>query len=96
MFTLFVESTRAERVSDTIFVKHKYLTQPSVSPEDVVVAVAHQLMVVLEGNAKGNHKELEILTKVAGLFDKLAKEKTEKANKNKQEQTNWKWDQKAP
>ena len=74
MFTLFAKSTRAERVSDTVFFKHKYLTQPTILPEDTIVAAAQQLTAALKGNAK-HHKELEALTKVADLFESIAREK---------------------
>ena len=59
------------------------MTQPIVSPEDAIVAVAHQLIAVLKGNTKGNNKELEALTKVAGLFDEITKDRAEIAKKNK-------------
>ena len=55
MLTFYAKARRAERVSDAIFFKHKYLNQPTVSPEDAVVSAAHQLMVVLKGNRKGNN-----------------------------------------
>ena len=73
MFTLFAKSTRAERVSDTVFFKHKCLTQPTVLPEDTIVAAAQQLTEALKGNAK-DHEELEALTKVADLFESIAKD----------------------
>ena len=66
MFNLFAKLTRAERVSDTVFFKHKYLTQPTVSPEDTIVAAAQQLRAALRGNTK-DHEELEALTKVEDL-----------------------------
>ena len=52
MFNLFEKSTGAERVSDTVFLKHKYPTQPLVSPEDTIVVAAQQLTSALKGNAK--------------------------------------------
>ena len=55
MFNIFAKTTRTERVSDTIFFKHKYITQPPVSPEDTIVAAAQQLTAALKGNARGNH-----------------------------------------
>ena len=76
MLNLFAKSTRAERVSDTVFFKHRYLTQPIVSPEDTIVAAAQQLTTALKGNAK-DHKELEALTKVADLSEEIARDKAE-------------------
>ena len=74
MFNLFAKSTRVERVTDTVFFKHKYLTQPTVSPEDTIVAAVQQLTAALKGNAK-DHEELEALTKVADLFEEITRDK---------------------
>ena len=68
MFNLFAKSTSVERVSDTVFSEPKYLTQPTVSSEDMIIAATQQLTVALKGNAK-DHKKLEALTKVADLFE---------------------------
>ena len=83
LFNLFIKATRAERVSGTVFFTQKYSTQPTVSPEDAMLAATHQLMALLKGNTKGNNEELEALTKVADIFDKITKDKAEMARKNK-------------
>ena len=75
MFNLFAKATRAERVSCTVYFKHKYLTQPTFSAEDTIVAAAQQLTASLERNARSNNKELEDLTKVADLSEEIAKGK---------------------
>ena len=38
MINLFAKTTRVERVLDTTFLKHKYITQTLVSPEDTIIA----------------------------------------------------------
>ena len=63
-------------MSDRVFFKHKYLTQPTVSPEDTIVAAAQQLTAALKENTK-HHEELEALTKVADLFEEIARDKAE-------------------
>ena len=57
-------------MSDTVFFKHKYLTQPTVPPEDTIVAAAQQLTAALKGNAK-DHKELQALKKWQTYSKKL-------------------------
>ncbi len=42
-------TTRATRISGAAFFKHKYLTNPSVTPEDQVIAAAAHLTNVLQG-----------------------------------------------
>ena len=40
---VYVKSTQSERMSETMFSKHKYLTNPKVSHADKVVAAAKAL-----------------------------------------------------
>jgi hypothetical protein len=47
-------STRATRVSDTAFFKHKYLTKPSVTPEDQIIAAAARLTNAIQGTITAN------------------------------------------
>ena len=82
IFNPYAKPTGAQKVWDIAFSKHKYLTQPAVSPDDVIVAAAHQLTAVLKGNAKGNNKDLEALTKLADLCNEIAKDEAEIAKKN--------------
>jgi hypothetical protein len=41
-------ASRATRISGAAFFKHKYLTNPSVTPEDLVIAAAENLTQALE------------------------------------------------
>jgi hypothetical protein len=34
---IYVKKTKSERISDTVFFKHRYLTQPTVTPADTVI-----------------------------------------------------------
>ncbi len=36
---IFAKKTRAKRLADTVFFKHKYLTQPTITPADAIVNV---------------------------------------------------------
>ena len=34
---VFVKATKSKRITDTVFFKHKYITQPTVTPADAIV-----------------------------------------------------------
>ena len=48
---MWVQETRNVRVGQTVFFKHKYLTQPSVTPLDAVVQATDDLCTVLKGRS---------------------------------------------
>ena len=58
-FNMYNKDTRSERVTGTIFFKHKYLTDPVIAPEDLVVAAAQQLTSALQGNMPGSNQQME-------------------------------------
>ena len=49
-FRLYITKTRATRIRVTVYFKHQYITNPTVSPESHVVAAAKQLAMTLQGN----------------------------------------------
>ena len=51
-WTVWSKDTRAMRVTGRVFFKHKYLTNPHVTPEDQVMAAAANLATVLTANKK--------------------------------------------
>jgi hypothetical protein len=69
---VYVTKTRATRISDTVFFKHQYITNPTLSPESHVVAAAQQLATALKGNIPAGNETAEALTKVSELFTKIA------------------------
>ena len=46
---VFVKKTQSKRVTDTVFFKHKYITQPEVKPADVIVKAYRDLRAALQG-----------------------------------------------
>ena len=46
---VFVKKTQAKRVTDTLFFKHKYITQPKVKPADIIIKAYHDLTSALKG-----------------------------------------------
>ena len=53
-FCVYITRTQM-RVSDTVFFKHQYITNPTISPESHVVAAAQQLATALKGNIPAGH-----------------------------------------
>ncbi len=83
-FKIYVSKTRATRVSDTVFFKHQYITNPVVSPESLVVAAAQQLTTALKGNIPAGNETAEALKKVSVLFTKIAEAKAAVAKAKEQ------------
>jgi hypothetical protein len=63
---------KSERISGTIFFKHRYLTQPTVTPADLIVKALGDLTQALKG--RRNMKEIgqiKALTKINELLDNI-------------------------
>ena len=46
---VFCKKTRAKRLADTVFFKHKYITQPTVTPADAIVNALTKLQDAIQG-----------------------------------------------
>ncbi len=61
---------KAEPVSNTVFFKHKYLTQPTLTPEDQVIKAIQDLRNVIQRskNKKGkvNFNAIKALSEILG------------------------------
>ncbi len=69
-FWVYITKTRATRINDTVFFKHQYITNLTVSPESHVVMAAHQLATAPKGNILAGKDMAEALKKVSKLFTK--------------------------
>ncbi len=49
MHVVFCKKTRAKRLADTVFFKHKYITQPTVMPADTIVNAFTKLRDAIQG-----------------------------------------------
>ena len=63
---MWMKDTRATRISATVFHKHKYITNPSVTPEDRIMATAGKLVAEIKGRmathiSKTDLHQLELL-----------------------------------
>ena len=72
---IYVKTTRSKRISDTVFFKHKYITQPTVTPADTIVKALDDLTHALKGmrNVKGE-AQIEALEKIDELLNNLPKQ----------------------
>jgi hypothetical protein len=68
-------STRATRISGTAFFKHKYLTDPSVTPKDQIIAAAAPLTNAIQGTITANMRTstLKLLGNLQSIFHDAAK-----------------------
>jgi hypothetical protein len=44
-----VKKTNSKRISDTVFFKHKYITQPTITPADMLKKATDNLAAALKG-----------------------------------------------
>jgi hypothetical protein len=60
-FWVYITKTRATRISNTVFFKHQYITNPTVSPGSHIIVAAQQLATALKGNIPAGNKMAEAL-----------------------------------
>ncbi len=83
-FHIYIVKTRATRISDTLFFKHQYITNPQVTPKTLIIKVALDLTSALKGTVLCNGKTAEVLQKFSKLFTNLAAAKSELAKAKEQ------------
>jgi hypothetical protein len=76
-FNVYIVKTRATRVSDSVFFKHQYITNPQIIPETLVMKAAAELTSALKGTVSKDAETTDALTKVSELFQKIAAAKAE-------------------
>ncbi len=68
---IFVKATQAKLISDTVCFKHKHITQPTLTPEDLVIKTIQDLSNAIKGGKKlGNNSNTQINT-IKGLTNAL-------------------------
>jgi hypothetical protein len=83
-FKVYITKTRATGISDTVFFKHQYITNPEVSPETMVIQAAQRLTSALQGTISQESETAEALKKVSELFTKIAAAKAAGAKAKEQ------------
>ncbi len=81
---IYIVKMRATRVSDTVFFKHQYITNPQVTPKTLVIKAAPELTSALKGTVSHNGKTADALEKFSKLFTNIAAAKAATANAKEQ------------
>jgi len=67
---IFCKKTRSERISDTVFFRHQYITQPTITPEDQIVKAVGDLSSALRRRRNLRGKEdMEILQQLNNILN---------------------------
>jgi hypothetical protein len=83
-FHVYIVKTRATRVSDSVFFKHQYITNPQITPETLVMKAAAELTSALKGTVSKDAETADALTKVSELFQKITASKAERTKAKEQ------------
>ena len=71
-YKVWVEKTKSTRISETVFFKHKYLTNPTVSPQDWVVKAANNLSRALANKGPVQSTDMTELKRLVEIFEQQA------------------------
>jgi hypothetical protein len=83
-FHVYITKTRATGVSDAVFFKHQYITNPQLTPETFIMKAALELTSVLKGTVPCAAETADALVKVSNLFHKIAQAKAATAKAKEQ------------
>ena len=76
---MYVTTTKLERITGTLLSKHKCLTNPTVTPEDAVLAATQQLAQAIQGTIPQGNEQLEQVHKVVEVFSNITNDKAKEA-----------------
>ena len=83
-FNVYIVKTRVTRVSDSVFFKHQYVTNPQITPETLIMMAAAELTSALKGTVSQDAETADALAKVSDLFQKIAASKADRAKVKEQ------------
>jgi hypothetical protein len=62
---VFVKATKSKQITDTVFFKHKYITQPTVMHADAIVNSYHNLVKTIQGLSNtNNHAHFKAIQRI--------------------------------
>jgi hypothetical protein len=79
--------TRATRISNLVFFKHQYITNPQLTPETLVLKAASELTSALKVTLSHKAESADALARVSKLFHKIAEAKAATAKAKEQQNT---------
>jgi len=83
-FNIYIVKMRATRVSDAVFFRHQYITNPQITPETLVMKAAAELTSALKGTVSQDAETADALAKVSDLYHKIAAAKADRAKAKEQ------------
>jgi hypothetical protein len=83
-FNVYIVKTRATSISDSVFFKHQYITNPQIMPETIVMKAAAELTSALKGTVSQVAETADALAKVSDLFQKIAASKADRTKAKEQ------------
>jgi hypothetical protein len=84
---IYVRKMRSERISDTVFFKHKYITHSTVTPVDTKVKALDDLTHALKGRKNANDEtQMEALEKINELLNNVPKHLEPERHQERQKQ----------
>ncbi len=82
-YKIYVKKTRSKRISDKVFFKHRYITQPTLTPADTIIKALNDLTHALKGrkNVEGD-AQIEALEKINELLNNIPRKITTEKEKH--------------
>jgi hypothetical protein len=86
-FHIYIVKMRATRISNLIFFKHQYITNPQLTPETLVLKAASELTSALKGTVWRKAETADALAQASKLFHIIAEAKAAMAKAKEQQNT---------
>jgi hypothetical protein len=83
-FNVYIVKRRATRISNLVFFKHQYITNPQLTPETLVLKATLELTSALKAMLSRKAETANALARVSELFHKIAEAKAATAKANEQ------------
>ena len=87
-FREYINKTKSERISDTVFFQHKHLTQPTVFKEDAVIAAAKRLHSTILGQVNPANEHYDRLKNLSDMFNSSQMKRQQKQRRNVHQKSN--------
>jgi hypothetical protein len=86
-FHIYIVKMRATRISNSVFFKHQYITNPQLTPETLVLKATLELTSALKGTVLHEAETADALAQVSKPFHKIAEAKAATAKAKEQRNT---------
>jgi hypothetical protein len=83
-FHVYIVKTNATRISDSVFFKHQYITNPQLTPETLVLKATLELTSALKGMVSHKAETADAMARVSELFHNKAEAKAAMAKAKEQ------------